>query len=209
MERKTLDVLLNEKGNLESGMLVSSTLIKEIEVCGFINSSIPKSSAEDNILGLYLSLANKAPYRQVVRSNYIYQVVDYIENDRVKSKGIVLPIYKTLSICKEDFEMNLEDITIPKLEPSPLYKKIHKRLGGTVKVTEYMIQKANYPDYIEARDGKAIVNIHAGNTICLDREGCIKSLGQNIMALCRYIHTETGTMCYTQYSLDELYIDEQ
>ena len=42
----------------------------------------------------------------------------------------------------------------------------------------------------------------------IDKDGEIKSIGENIIVVCRYLHTETGTMCYTQYNLNEVFVDD-
>ena len=48
----------------------------------------------------------------------------------------------------------------------------------------------------------------AGHVQLFDKNGAIKSIGENIMVICRYLHAETGTMCYTQYNLNEVFVDD-
>ena len=55
---------------------------------------------------------------------------------------------------------------------------------------------------------RSILAAPVGHVQILDKDGVIKSIGENIMAICRYLHAETGTMCYTQYNLYEVYVDD-
>lgn len=71
-----------------------------------------------------------------------------------------------------------------------------------------MMEKAKFPSYIKAIDGKAILNAPKSHIQIIDKDGEIKRIGENIMVVCRYLHTETGTMCYTQYNLNEVFVDD-
>lgn len=203
MEKITLKAVLEERRVLGSSILASSVLIKRLEICGYLNSCTSDKKVFNN-LSHYISLANKAPYRQFVCSGYLYQVQEYESLKELKQRPIVLPIYSELSICKTGFEIDLEEITIPILEKSQTYREIQSRKKG-VRVTDQLLRKAEYPSFIYANNGRAIVKIKEGDILCKDKDGNNKSLGNEILALCRYLHPETGTMCYTQYSLDELY----
>lgn len=89
-----------------------------------------------------------------------------------------------------------------------LYRKIKSRHGNGVTVRDFDLRKADFPSRISAIDGKAMLSAPAGHVQILDKDGVIKSIGENIMVVCRYIHAETGTMCYTQYNLNEVFIDD-
>ena len=97
---------------------------------------------------------------------------------------------------------------IPSLIGKELYRKIKSRHGNGVTVRDYDLKKANFPSCISAIDGKAILTAPAGHVQILDKDGVIKSIGENIMVVCRYLHAETGTMCYTQYNLNEVFVDD-
>ena len=59
---------------------------------------------------------------------------------------------------------------------------------------------------ITAKNGKAMLEIQIGSILCLDRNGDVKSVGEEILAVCRYLDPETGVLNYAQYSLDELFV---
>ena len=60
------------------------------------------------------------------------------------------------------------------------------------------------------KDGKAMMPIHKGDILCQHIiDNSTKSIGQELLAVCRYIHSATGRMCYTQYGLDELTVKDE
>ena len=117
------------------------------------------------------------------------------------------PVYKNLSISNKPTKYNLEDLYIPSLLSNPIYKKIKARIGSGVVVTERTIKNGRFPQYIVAEDNKALYIAKEGAILLEDNEGVIRSVGEEILAVCRYLHPETGTMCYTQLGLDELFVE--
>lgn len=88
-----------------------------------------------------------------------------------------------------------------------LYRKIKARIGSGLAVTEYMLRKNGFPENIIEEDSKAMFIAEEGTILLKDKDGSIKSIGEEILAVCRYLHPETGTMCYTQLGLDELFVE--
>lgn len=207
----TLNDMLLKSNQLASNIIVSSVLIKKLEVYGYVNScrtenmlNIPKDSwAKIGVNGI----VNKSPISEIVCSNYIYQVITLFDGKQASSIGIASPIYNSLYINKKETKLNLEDIYIPSLFSNPAYRKIKARVGTGVVVTEGMINRSGFPKNIIAEDNKAMFIAEEGTILLKDKDGSIRSVGEEILAVCRYLHPETGTMCYTQYSLDELFIE--
>lgn len=204
MIKSTLKQHLEENGCIEKGILVSSILIKEIEVCGFLNGVKNFTQTEDKFLYLFNSILNKAPYRMLVHSGMVRQVFEYHNGTQITSKNCTFKIHSTLTVNHESFEINLKDIHIPSLEKKEIYRKIWA--GLNCPVTEDKLRKNGFPDFVKEKDGQAVCEIDPGQILCLNEDGEIRSLGDDIQVLCRYLHEETGTMCYTIYSLDELFI---
>ena len=204
MIKTTLKQRLEENGCLEKGLLVSSLLIKEIEVCGFINGVKNFSQTDDKFLHQFNSILNKAPHRMLVRSGMVHQIFEYFNGSQISSMNCVFPIFTTLSVNESVFEMNLKDIHIPALEKSSIYREI--RQGFKRFLTDDKLRKNGFPEFIKVKDDKVICEIAPGKILCLNKNGEIRSLGEDVQVLCRYLHSETGTMCYTIYSLDELFI---
>ena len=204
MIKTTLMQRLEENGCLEKDFLVSSLLIKEIEVCGFLNGVKKFRQTDDQFLHLYDSILNKAPHRMLVRSGMVHQIFEYFNGSQISSMNCVFRIFPTLTINQSVFEMNLKDIHIPALEKSSIYRDIRKGFKRTI--TNDKLRKNGFPEFIKIKDDNVICEIEPGKILCLNREGEIRSLGEDIQVLCRYLHPETGIMCYTIYSLDELYI---
>ena len=209
----TLNDMLLKSNRLVSNIIVSSVLVKRLEVYGYVNScraenmlNLPKNSfATAGVNGII----NRSPVSEIVCSNYIYQVITLFDGKRVSSIGLASPIYKTLNINKEQTKYNLEDLYIPSLFANPTYRKIKARIGSGVVVTESMIQKGGFPKNIIAEENKAMFIAEEGAILLKNKEGDIRSIGEEILAVCRYLHPEIGTMCYTQYSLDELLIEDE
>lgn len=204
MIKTTLKQRLEENGCLEKGILVSSLLIKEIEVCGFLNGVKNFSQTDDKFLHLYNSILNKAPHRMLVRSGMVHQIFEYFDGSQISSMNCVFRIYTTLTINGSAFEMDLKDIHIPALEKSSIYRDIIK--GFNRYITDDKLRKNGFPEFIKKKEGKIICEIAPSKILCLNKDGEICSLGEDIQVLCRYLHHETGIMCYTIYSLDELFI---
>lgn len=210
MAKKDLERHLYETGCIENGMIVSSNLIKRLEVCGFVNMQSANELNLEKILGTSLSMINKAPYRQFVMSGYIYQIHQYVKRTSMATvtcmKGVTAPIYSSLKTTRQNMEVNLEEVAIPSLEDNKTYNKIRSRYGSGIVVTESMLYRAFPEEYsIIAKDGKAILEVPEGSILCFDRKGDIKSVGEEILAVCRYLDPETGVLNYAQYSLDELF----
>lgn len=204
MIKTTLKQRLEENGCLEKGLLVYSLLIKEIEVCGFLNGVKDFGQTDGKFLHLYNSILNKAPHRMLVRSGMVHQIFEYFDGSKISSMNCVFRIYTTLTVNESDFEMDLKDIHVPALEKSSIYRDIKQ--GFKCFITDDKLRKNGFPEFIKVKEDKVVCEIAPGKILCLNKDGEIRSLGEDIQVLCRYLHPETGIMCYTIYSMDELFI---
>lgn len=209
MDRITLEDYLKNNASIQSGMTAKSNLIDKLEIYGFVNACKDKYMYNKMYDGLILNgIVNKEPKRQIILSNHIYQVTSHYCGKDITREGMAIPIYHTLVVSESEGQYNVEDIYIPSLIGKQLYRKIKSRHGNGVTVRDYDLKKADFPSSISAIDGKAILTAPAGHIQILDKDGVIKSIGENIMVVCRYLHAETGTMCYTQYNLNEVFVDD-
>ena len=207
--RITLQEHLDKYGWLKSGMIAKSVLIDKLEIYGFVNCSkeIKTSYSNYNFRNVLSNIVvNKSSTSQIIQSNYIYQVV----NIEGQSKGIVSPIYNRLTKSENNIEVDIKQLHIPKLFYNTTYKKIRSRYkdgNQPIKLTNY--EQKTLEEYLEIsiKEGKLMVVIHNGDILCQNNDDTIKSIGEEILVVCRYIHDLTGNMCYTQYGLDELTIE--
>ena len=204
MIKTTLKQRLEENRKKKKGLLASSLLIKEIEVCGFLNGVKNFGQTDDKFLHLYNSILNKAPHRMLVRSGMVHQIFEYFDGSKISSMNCVFRIYTTLTVNESDFEMDLKDIHVPALEISSIYRDIKQ--GFKRFITDDKLRKNGFPEFIKVKEDKVVCEIAPGKILCLNKDGEIRSLGEDIQVLCRYLHPETGIMCYTIYSMDELFI---
>lgn len=209
MERITLEDYLKKNGSVRSGIMAKSNLIDKLEIYGFVNACKDEDMYNEGYMGRFLNgIVNKEPKCQIILSNYIYQVTSHYSGNDITREGKVTPIFHTLAVSESEGQYNVEDIYIPSLIGKQLYRKIKSRYGNGVRVCDKDLKKANFPSCIGAIYGKAIMTAPAGHVQLFDKNGAIKSIGENIMVICRYLHAETGTMCYTQYNLNEVFVDD-
>ncbi len=193
---KTLEKYFNEEKILTKGLIVESILINRLEVCGYISSRFP------------YCIVNKFPHSQTVTSGYLCQtMVSLTSTTTEQVEKITVPIFHSLAFCKEAFEIELSKFYIPSLADNPAYCQIMK---GEHRQSVYAINRMlqNSPIALEKRDSEFIAQVPKDSILCKDKDGCIKGLGEDILAVCRYIHPETGRMHYVQYELNELFIGD-
>lgn len=212
--RITLQEHLDKYGWLRSRMVAKSILIDEVEIYGFINCS--KEMLDEYKTNEYklLGIVDKDPSRQIIQCNYMYQIIEWFDGNKVQQTGLATPIYVGLRKCGVDTEINVEELYIPDLINHKLYKEIRSRKGTGIVVTEQLVNKNKSKVWTEhnilIKDGKAMMPIHKGDILCQHiMDNSIKSIGQELLAVCRYIHKTTGRMCYTQYGLDELTVKDE
>ena len=205
MNRITLEDYLKNHRSVHCGMIAKSNLIDKLEIYGFANACKDEDMYNDVYAGLILNgIVNKEPKRQIVLSNYIYQVTTHYSGKEITREGMAIPIFQSLVVSESEGQY----LYVPSLVGKQLYRKIKSRHGNGVVVREYDLEKANFPSYIKAIEGKAILNAPKSHIQIVDKDGEIKSIGENVMVVCRYLHSETGTMCYTHYNLNEVFIDD-
>lgn len=203
----TLKELLDSEGFLDWSSLVSTKLIDRVEICGFVNSVTDVYREIMNGVALN-QVVNKVHSNLIVVSGYVYQAIDGIYKNEPHTYVIASPIYSSLSKCDEIQEYNLEDLIIPSLCSNKVYLEIKKRVGTGMEVTDYTISKAKFPErfHIEAKNGKAMMTVNPGDILC-KKNGVVKSVGEDVLVLIRYIVPETGITGYAHYSLDEVFVD--
>ncbi len=212
--RITLQSYLEKYGWLKYGMIVKGTLIKELEIYGFVNSSKEMidelKSNQFNLLGI----VNKAPNQQVIRGFYMYQVVEWFDGENVKQTGLTTPIYIGLRNCREDIELNIADLHIPNLISNNLYCLIRSRRGTGVEITPQLVNKYKAAkifadNNIIIKEGNAFLQVKKGDTLCIHAlDHSVKSIGQELVAICRYVCKTTGHLRYALFDLSELTIED-
>lgn len=209
MESITLEMYLQEKGTVSKGLICHSALIKKLEIYGFVNARKDKNKYNKSYAHLFFNgLINKDPKGQIIMSSHIFQATTYYEGNEIVKAGNVTPIYPEIRLSETKAEYNIENLRVPFLLSTHLYDKIKSRRGTGVSVTEQEFTKAKWGDNYKLVDGKVMLEAPEYHVQCLNKDGVIKGIGENLMAVCRYLHEETGTMCYTQYNLDEIYLDD-
>ena len=175
MRKIRLNEYLIKEGELQSGIAVSSNLIDNLEVYGFLNCK-----GREEVLK-------------------------------------VTPIYPMISICQEDVDLDVKRLYIPsfvgtrtksqKIVDDELYSNIKYRFGTGYKVSESQWEKARWPSSYSLVDGDVVLHIKKGEIVLQDKDGCIKSVGDSIVVLCRYLHEETGEIKFLFSRLEQLYYE--
>lgn len=211
MAKIILKEKLEQEGFLSCNIIVSSALIKNLEIYGFVNSCdremIVSESNYNKTTNKLNGVVNRDYSNPIISSNYMYQVMDYFNGAAFMTTGLQTPIFKSLLMCSEETELNVENIWIPSLWANSYYQKIKSRVGTGVAVNEYEIKKAKMPSSITAKDGKAMLAVSTGAILMIDSSGEVASVGDDVLVVCRYINNQTGRLCYVIYGLDELFYD--
>jgi len=226
MNRITLQQYIEKYKHLHIGMKVSSALLDDMVVRGFVNSS--KDMIDDTKINQYkknslLGIVDKDCSNQVICENYIYQVVSWYDGEKIQQQGLVNPIYAGLYKFDNNVNINIENLYIPDLITHPLYQIIRSRKG--VAITEQLVNRykpnngktdrwKNHNIFI--KDGNAYMPIKKGDWVLRPLydminpfiiEKSIKSVAQEILVVGTYIHGETGRRCYALFGLEELTIE--
>ena len=209
MNRINLDDYLKKSGKLYSGIIAQSKLIDKLEIVGFVNACKDEDMYEGSINLCLNGIFDMEPKSQIILSNNIYQVTTHYNGREMSRCGRTIPIFNSLVVSEAERKYKVEDLYIPSLVGNQLYRKIKSRYGSGYKVSESELRRSKFPSNIKAVDEIATLNAPASHIQLLDKDGVTKSIGENIMVVCRYLHAETGAMCYTQYNLNEVFVDDE
>lgn len=210
---------LKKYGFLKFGMIANNSLLKEIEIYGFANCS--KEMFDEFKYKHYhlLGIIDKDSSHQVIRGTYMYQVIEWFDGEKIQYTGLTTPLYLGLRLSKEDALMDISNLYIPDLISNELYNRIRSRRGSGVEVTPQLVNRYKVPKgirdiwsshNIEVKDGKAFLPVKKGDILCIHAvDHAIKSIGQEIVVIGRYICKETGRLFYANFNLDELTIEDK
>lgn len=210
MERITLEEYLLDNGTISSGMVGKSKLIDKLEIYGFVNACKDEDMYKEYWGGTFYpnGFVNKETSRQIVLSGFLCQVTDNYYDKEITQTQRCIPVFDSVRISDSEDDYGVEDIHIPSLVGNKLYRQIKERYGHGKNVTDNELRKHDFPSNITVLDGKAVFHAAEGHIQLLDKNGKVKSIGENILAVCRYIHEATGALRYTQFNLDEITLDD-
>lgn len=212
----TLKEILERDGNLnadiDSQFKIKTKLIKDLELCGFVNSCDIFNMWYKTLYHHQLlpnGFIDKNFKHNILCSGYLKQTLEVPDSNdfKMSSFPVISPIYKKLEKLKEDAIYYLVDIYMPSLRSNTLYKKIKEKKNDESTIAESNFSKYDFPDNIKKIDNRIKIEVQAGSILCLDKFGCVKSVGENIMAICRYLHESTGVLHYAIFELDEIYTE--
>lgn len=208
MERIKLNEYLEKEKNLHSGMTVSCSIISSLEVYGFLNC---KGRAD--ILSGYAHAHDLNSYGDVEMKFDSAKCKVY--SFYMKQNTKVTPIYPTAAVCQKDVAIDVKELYIPgflgtrttrqSIEDDALYKNIKRRFGTGYEVSEDEWRKAGWPSRYSLENGSVMSHIHEGEIVLKDKDGCIRSVGDSIVVLCRYVQEEIGEVRFFFSRLEHLY----
>ena len=209
MERIRLNDYLEKEKELYSGIAVSSSIISNLEVLGFMNCK----DRDDILSGYGLNSINSYGDVEIEFDNSKCKFFSFY----MKQNSKVTPIYPTVSICQKDVDVDVKELYIPSfvgtrtksqtIIDDELYSRIKCRFGTSYRVSENEWGKAGWSSRYSLVDGAVIAHIKKGDVILKDKDGCIKSVGEAIAVLCRYLHGETGEIRFMFSRLEHLYYE--
>lgn len=186
-----MNTRLSQEDNLRAGTECQSSMHFKMEIYGFLNSAdITDDSALKNAAG-FISI-----------NDDFHIVSDFLcQQDLISRKQNLHKIYKSLCMAKEEHVLCLKDLYIPSLYSVPEYRQILSRQAFIP--TEKWVKK-NLPDTCYLDNAEVMMKIPKGATLLYNRSGEIQSVGENVLAICRYKDKRTGSIHYTIHPLDEL-----
>lgn len=209
MGKVRLNEYLEKEKELHSGIAVSSSIINKLEVYGFLNCK----GREEILSGCDNQDINS--YGDV-EMNYDTSKCK-IFSFYLKQNSKVTPIYPTISICQENASIDVKGLYIPsfigtrtksqKILDDELYSDIKHRFGTGYQVSENAWEKARWPSKYSLVAGDVMLHIKKGEIVLQDKDGCIKSVEDSIVVLCRYVHEETGEIRFLFSRLEQLYYE--
>lgn len=209
MERIRLNDYLEKERELYSGIAVSSSIISNLEVLGFMNCK----DRDDILSGYGLNGINSYGDVEIEFDNSKCKFFSFY----MKQNSRVTPIYPTVSICQKDVDIDVKELYIPSfvgtrtknqtIIDDELYSRIKSRFGSSYRVSENEWDKAGWSSRYSLVDGVVIAHIQKGDVILKDKDGRIKSVGEAIVVLCRYLHGETGEIRFMFSRLEQLYYE--
>ena len=121
--KMTIEKKLQIETKLTCNIPASSYLLKELEVIGFVNSS---NNCNYGMNGM----VDKDSSRQVVCSDFIYQIITITNQNTLIEHGRTTPIFKTIQKCDSEKELNIKELYIPSLMGNKTYGKIKARISS-------------------------------------------------------------------------------
>lgn len=194
MGKQTLSDVLLSKGHLESKISADSNLVSNLEIYGYVNSAgLPfLYNSEKLLYNLFVNLDNED---DLIISNILYQ-------GSKDHSNIVFPIYSALSVTEKPLELPLSKLHVPSLMENKSYLPL-RNTGFQSRHASPFHPKERYKS--NGQEWYMIIN--SGEILMLDVNGEIQSVGEDIVAICRYLSKENGSIQYTKYRLDELFIN--
>lgn len=203
MRKVSIREKLFTEGEVNRGIVVSSNLVKELEIYGFVNCSY-----DDSLLSGVSSYPAKGNIQLSSRECLIYSY--YLRKDE-----IVHPVYRTVAIAHESVDINVENLYIPSYRSygqyggNWLYNQIKSRYGTGKTVTDNEWVKGHFPSRFSMSEGKVFMHIEKGEVVLKDKFGVVRSVEEEAIAVCRYLNLETGEIQYLFYCLDEIFYEEK
>lgn len=186
-----MNTRLSQQDNLRAGTECQSSMHFKMEIYGFLNSSSPTDD---------FTIKNSAGIISINDDFHI--VADYLcQQDIILKKQNIHKIYQSVCRSTEEMNLSLKDLYIPSLYSVLEYRRILSRQAFIP--TERWVAK-NLPDTCYLDNTEVMMKIPEGSLLLYNKNGEVQSLGEKVLAICRYKDKRTGSIHYTIHPLDEL-----
>lgn len=186
-----MSMSLSQQDSLTAGVECQSSMHFKMEIYGFLNSSF-----------LTDDFAIKNPTGIISINDDFHIVSDFLCQDSIISrKQNIHKIYHSLRKSTEEINLCLKDLYIPSLYSVMEYRRILSRQAFVP--TEKWVTK-NLPSTCYLDNGEVMMRIPEGSILLYNRKGEIQSIGEDVLAICRYKDRRTGSIHYTIHPLNEL-----
>ncbi len=215
MAKISLAAKLQAKGELTSNEIVSTNLIEKMEVYGYVNScqgdemKLEDTSLYTTPIG-YNNYVNCQTAGDIVCAHYLMQLVMTKPDGGIAADMRYHQIYTKIDFAKESFTFNLAELDVPSLYYHPAYRRIRRRKSNArLSTTDEKNARKLFPTNIQYNGNNEFeYTSRVGDILCRDIDGTVKGIGDHIMTVCRYLAPLTGKVCYAQFDLEEVFVEE-
>lgn len=189
--------VLSSKGELTSGVLVASRLVKDLEIYGFIPYIL---DPDDSKLYYLINMSRGiVAVDRVVFPTFMREC-----SQSQKIEQIVLPIFKKLKCDDVRHRLLLEKLYVHAMMCHDDYRRFRKRTG----INLYNLKRLSPQISIDADTKSVYYETESEEILMYKKTSCpadnVSAVSTSFLVVCRFINTVTGEISYALYSPEDL-----
>lgn len=186
-----LSTVIDEDGRLCSDMIVKHTLSQEMVIYGFV----PVYSNEG-----FIALDS-----DLIPMNEFHVCCNVLTAKSIKDGCLRKPIFDEVQLCDEQKNLPLSEIYVPELAGKTAYNRLR-----SYKTTQYGNDFSQLGVIEKIKDNPEQYVYHASvGEYLFFIEDMVRGVGNEILVICRFINSVTGSFDYSIFRPSELFVECQ